>query len=71
MKITTPKGEYGIELPFNIWTIGAVFSVAFSYSLHESVNWAIVHGILSWIYVVYCAVEYGGFVNLIRLFTGG
>lgn len=33
--------------------IGNALAIAISWSLHQSVLWAIIHGVLSWIYVVY------------------
>jgi hypothetical protein len=37
-------------------SLGTVLAVTISWSLHQSILWAIVHGILSWVYVVYYAV---------------
>jgi len=37
-------------------SFGAVLAIAISWSLHQSVLWAIFHGILSWVYVVYYVV---------------
>jgi len=33
--------------------LGNALAIAISWSLHHSVLWAIIHGVLSWIYVVY------------------
>ncbi|MCR2833115.1 hypothetical protein [Parerythrobacter lacustris] len=33
--------------------LGSAIAVAISWSLHQSVVWAIVHGIFSWFYVIY------------------
>jgi hypothetical protein len=35
---------------------GSALAIAISWSVNKSLLWAIVHGILSWIYVVYYAV---------------
>ncbi|WP_197489846.1 hypothetical protein [Erythrobacter neustonensis] len=35
--------------------LGSAIAVAISWSLHSSIVWAIVHGFLGWIYVVYYA----------------
>jgi hypothetical protein len=35
---------------------GSALAIAISWSVNKSILWAIVHGILSWIYVVYYAV---------------
>jgi hypothetical protein len=32
---------------------GSALAIAISWSLHKSIIWAIIHGILSWIYVIY------------------
>lgn len=37
-------------------TIGTVLAVVLSYSLNHSIPWAIIHGLLSWFYVIYYAV---------------
>jgi hypothetical protein len=34
-------------------TFGTALAITISYSANHSVAWAIVHGILSWIYVIY------------------
>ena len=33
--------------------LGSAIAVAVSWSLHKSILWAIVHGVLSWFYVIY------------------
>ena len=35
---------------------GSALAIAISWSQHQSILWAIVHGILSWIYVVWYAL---------------
>ena len=34
---------------------GSALAISISWSLHHSIFWAIVHGVLSWIYVIYYA----------------
>ena len=34
-------------------SFGSALAIAISWSIHKSIFWAIVHGVLSWIYVVY------------------
>lgn len=46
-KSTTIKGGIGF---------GSALAIAISWSLHHSLLWAIVHGILGWLYVVYYAL---------------
>lgn len=35
--------------------LGSAIAIAISWSLHKSIIWAAVHGILSWLYVIYFA----------------
>jgi hypothetical protein len=37
-------------------SFGAALAITISWSQHQSILWAIVHGVFSWIYVVYYAV---------------
>jgi hypothetical protein len=37
-------------------SLGSALAVTISWSLHKSLLWAIIHGILSWFYVIYYAV---------------
>lgn len=37
-------------------TFGTALAIAISWSQHKSILWAVVHGILSWLYVIYYAV---------------
>lgn len=32
---------------------GSVLAITISWSLHQSVIWAIIHGLFSWFYVIY------------------
>jgi hypothetical protein len=34
-------------------TFGTVLAIVISWSVNKSIIWAIIHGILSWIYVIY------------------
>jgi hypothetical protein len=36
-------------------TFGSALAIAISWSANKSILWAIVHGLLGWIYVVYYA----------------
>ena len=36
--------------------LGSAIAVAISWSLHQSILWAIVHGFFGWFYVVYYAI---------------
>ena len=37
-------------------SFGTALAIAISWTTHHSILWAIVHGLLSWIYVVYYAL---------------
>lgn len=37
---------------------GTALAIAISWSANQSILWAIVHGLLSWIYVIYYALVY-------------
>jgi hypothetical protein len=43
--------------------LGTAIAVAISWSANQSIVWAIVHGFLSWIYVIYYAVTRPGGLN--------
>lgn len=43
------SAKYGVSF-------GSALAIAISYANNHSILWAIVHGILSWIYVVYFAL---------------
>lgn len=40
-------------------TLGTVIAVIISWTTNHSVGWAIIHGILSWFYVIYYALGGG------------
>ncbi len=37
-------------------TFGTAMAIAISWSVNKSIIWAIIHGILGWLYVVYYAL---------------
>ncbi|QFG00259.1 hypothetical protein PB01_16375 [Psychrobacillus glaciei] len=39
-------------------SFGTCLSMVISYTAYKSIGWAIVHGCLSWIYVVYYLLKY-------------
>ena len=39
-------------------SFGSALAIAISWSANKSLLWAIVHGLLSWLYVVYYALRY-------------
>ena len=36
--------------------MGSALAIAISWSTHQSILWAIIHGIFSWLYVIYFAL---------------
>lgn len=40
-------------------TFGSALAMVISYTTWHSVGWAIIHGLLSWVYVVYFVLFYG------------
>ena len=39
-------------------TFGTALAIAISWSVNKSILWAIFHGLLSWLYVLYYAMAY-------------
>ena len=37
---------------------GTALAIAISYGHNQSILWAIVHGLLSWLFVIYAALTY-------------
>jgi len=51
-----------IKRPFpyaEVGRLGVILSVVLSYTANQHIGWAIVHGILGWIYVLYRLLGYG------------
>ena len=48
------------NLPFLSRTLsfGSMLAIAISYVQNESIGWAILHGLMSWFFVVYAALFY-------------
>ena len=40
-------------------TFGAVLAMVISYTKWQSIGWAILHGALNWVYVIYYIIKYG------------
>jgi hypothetical protein len=51
MNIRIEGAKYGASF-------GSALAIAVSYSNNHSLVWAVVHGILSWVYVIYFAIVY-------------
>lgn len=39
-------------------SFGTALAIAISWTANHSILWAILHGLLSWIYVIYYAIKY-------------
>jgi hypothetical protein len=39
---------------------GTALAITISWSMNKSLLWAIIHGLLSWVYVIYYALRYHG-----------
>lgn len=59
------EGEPVVREPAAVWTkqvvksgvsFGSALAIAISWSVHKSLLWAIIHGALSWVYVIYFAL---------------
>ncbi|MFC4411583.1 hypothetical protein ACFOZY_14240 [Chungangia koreensis] len=37
-------------------TFGSALAIAISWSVHKSILWACIHGLFSWLYVIYYAL---------------
>lgn len=52
-KYTVVKKTVGTGVSF-----GSALAMVISYSTWHSVGWAIIHGLLSWVYVIYFVLRY-------------
>ena len=41
-------------------SLGSAIAVAISWSLHKSIIWAVIHGVLGWFYVIFYALTRPG-----------
>ncbi|MGX8795136.1 hypothetical protein ACR6HW_03410 [Fusibacter sp. JL298sf-3] len=40
-------------------SFGSALAIVISYVTWQSIGWAILHGIFSWLYVIYFVIKYG------------
>ena len=52
---TMQKVERTREVVRSGITMGSALAITISWSLHQSILWAILHGFFSWLYVIYFA----------------
>ena len=50
--------ERRVEIVRNGITFGSALAMAISFNVNQSVLWAMLHGVLSWLYVIYFVVRY-------------
>lgn len=48
-------------------SFGSALAMVISYTTWHSVGWAIIHGLLSWLYVIYFVLRYGMYRNDVSL----
>ena len=58
-KFTIEKHYHTEKTVTNGVTFGAVLAMVISYVNWESIGWALLHGALNWIYVIYYIIKYG------------
>lgn len=58
-KYTIEKHYHTEKSVTNGVTFGAVLAMVISYTKWQSIGWAILHGVLNWIYVIYYIIQYG------------
>ena len=58
-KWTVEKHYHTEKTVTNGVTFGAVLAMVISYVKWESIGWAILHGLLNWVYVIYYIIKYG------------
>jgi hypothetical protein len=39
------------------WGFGSILGVTISWSVHHSILWMMLHGMLSWLYVIYYSIK--------------
>lgn len=56
--VSYSSGEHGYARPVYVSGVGlgTVIAVVISWSRNKSVLWAIIHGILGWLYVIYALI---------------
>lgn len=52
----SPVSSTRVEVTRAGVSFGSALAIAISWSVNQSVLWAIIHGILSWLYVIYYVI---------------
>jgi hypothetical protein len=50
--------EGRVEIVKSGITFGTALAMAISFNINQSVLWAMIHGLLSWIYVIYFVIRF-------------
>ena len=51
--------DLSIKIGSDGLTVGAALAMIISYVKWQSIGWALLHGLLNWIYVIYYIIKYG------------
>ena len=51
-------GDQHRSAGIGFWGFGSMLAITLSWSVNHSILWMILHGIISWIYVIYFAVKH-------------
>ena len=51
------SNDGGRSAGVGVWGFGSILAITLSWSVNHTIFWMIVHGILSWFYVIYYALE--------------
>jgi len=54
------NNKYYIRHSSNFWIFGSALAMILSYERSASILWAILHGILSWFYILFRAMQIWG-----------
>ena len=54
-RTATPTGSHAAKVGVGF---GSALAITISWSVNKSILWAIIHGFLSWIYVIYYALKH-------------
>jgi len=55
------KSWCGVHRPCgNCWIFGSALAMILSYTQNSSILWAILHGVLSWFYILFRAIQIWG-----------
>lgn len=51
--------DISIKIGSDGLTVGAALAMIISYVKWQSIGWALLHGVLNWVYVIYYIIKYG------------